>query len=215
MPSSVLPVAAGPAPPASSSTKRAAASAPASASGLVFASKSPSPRADAAGDSDSTTDADASVGATNGSPSLRPRPSSAASASAAAAAITAASVLPKSVKDPVARAHPSAFVAGARAAPAAANETRAALLTAAPTSSVGMTTQRKVAAAVITLGHVFAVAAAADLAAQSDRGAALRWAVATVLFYFVTGTMGITAGAHRLWSHRAYVICNISSKYIL
>lgn len=73
-----------------------------------------------------------------------------------------------------------------------------------PKSSKGMATSRIVAAVIITLGHVISLYAIYDMMFNLSGWMAFKWFLAAFLTYILTGTMGITAGVHRLWSHRSY-----------
>jgi len=73
-----------------------------------------------------------------------------------------------------------------------------------PRSSRPMSRDRKVAAGFIALGHVFALWGAIMIAQLPTWNERIKWTVAVLLAYFFTGTMGITAGVHRLWAHRTY-----------
>lgn len=67
-----------------------------------------------------------------------------------------------------------------------------------------MSTGRKISAYIITISHIFAIAAIIDAVFFCEITVALKWLLASFVLYYVTGVQGITAGAHRLWAHRSY-----------
>ena len=66
-----------------------------------------------------------------------------------------------------------------------------------------MSFDRIVVASFLAMGHVFALLALYELTKMPLIRAA-KWLGFTIFMYLVTGTLGITAGAHRLWAHRSY-----------
>lgn len=67
-----------------------------------------------------------------------------------------------------------------------------------------MTFSRKIAAGLIVLGHFITLWCIYDLCFNLPLKSAINWFLATWFTHFFTGISGITAGAHRLWAHRAY-----------
>jgi stearoyl-CoA desaturase (delta-9 desaturase) len=67
-----------------------------------------------------------------------------------------------------------------------------------------MSQARKIAAVMIAAGHVFALIGVWQMLSMPSALLGFKWFLAATAFYLVSGTTGITAGAHRLWSHRSY-----------
>lgn len=80
-------------------------------------------------------------------------------------------------------------------------------------ASRGMTRDRIIAAGFIIAGHLFGLYGI-YLIACMPFWTALKWTTAVLLGYLIPGTMGITAGAHRLWAHRTYK-ANLPARLIL
>ncbi len=149
-----------------------------------------------------------------GSPPLLPLPSASVGApftsaakrhqSPAPKAKTKAKVSPRTAKD-VPNASPIVVDAPPSIGGTADTlDKLAALASAEPTCSYPMSPSRKIAAVVIALGHVFSVIAVYQMLTMPTWMLTAKWFTAAMIMYFVTGTMGITGGAHRLWSHRAF-----------
>lgn len=83
-----------------------------------------------------------------------------------------------------------------------------------PKSSKPMNLSRKIAAGLITVAHIFTLYMVYDLIFNVGGWLGFKWFAATYILYVVTGTMGITAGVHRLWSHRSYK-ANLPARLIL
>jgi stearoyl-CoA desaturase (delta-9 desaturase) len=75
--------------------------------------------------------------------------------------------------------------------------------TESPKTSRGMTTSRKIAAAIIIGAHLFGVVGIYQMLTMPGF-LGLKCFMTCMLMYVLTGTTGVTAGVHRLWAHRSY-----------